>query len=192
MDSELKMFASVARDFCGAVDAVGDLPRSEFLARIQVMLSRLYAVVFEMPWVEAETDEVDRRRREGTFARLKAARQGQPPDIETAHRFALLDRMEDLLGPVNVYWETNHPTKDREVEDWSIAVALHDTYQSVSWALREIEAGARASDVIDKLKWDFALDWGRHAVDALRAIHFLMIDCWLQIFDDRLLAADTH
>ncbi len=179
MDNELQEFAVVAGDFCAAVEAVRHLPRSEFLARIQVALARLYAVVFEMPWVEAETDELERKHRESTFGRLGRALRKEPPDAETAHRFSLLDAMEDVLGPVNTFWETNHPTKDREVDDWTIAVALHDTYESVSRGLRDVKAGARSSEIVDSLKWDFTLDWGRHAVDALRAIHFLMTDHWL-------------
>jgi hypothetical protein len=180
MDTELQQFAVVARDFCAAVEAVRHLPRSEFLAWIQIALARLYAVVFEIPWIEAETDELERKHRESTFRRLHAALQKDPPDAETAHRFALLDSMEDVLGPVNTFWETNHPTKDRSVDDWSVAEALHDTYESVSRGLRDVEAGARTSEIVDSLKWDFTLDWGRHAVDALRAIHFLMTDYWLQ------------
>lgn len=169
----LEDFLAASRGFCEAAEAVERLPLKDFLMGLEVAFSRAYSVGALLPELEPDSPDLEKQHHEEGSARLHAALHGLPsPDPRDAQRWQLFDAICEKLGDMDQFWKTPDPTKSRDSDDDWLSVCVHDTYRALRWALDTAERGAPASSLLAIAWEDFTYDWGRHAVDALRALYF--------------------
>lgn len=79
------------------------------------------------------------------------------------------------LGEWDLYWEVFDPTKDSEAIRGSLADDIADVYRDIKEGLgcQDLDL-ALQGDAIWEWRVGFYSHWGKHAIDALRTIHFLL------------------
>lgn len=96
----------------------------------------------------------------------------RPGDDETRKRYA---NVLQHLGSAGAYWTTlgtaNAIDDPPEGVNLPLADDLVDTWRDVAHAVRTADGGAARSDVAWQLRFSFQSHWGRHATEALRALH---------------------
>ncbi|HXR32287.1 MAG TPA: DUF5063 domain-containing protein [Verrucomicrobiae bacterium] len=163
-------FASVAREFCSAIDAAPNTDRIELLVRVYRILPQLISEAVGLPKMELRDDESpeeeSRERQARVRLRLSDAQWGQ-----------LYEFLKVKLGDFNLYWEVWDPTKDSEAIRGSLADDFADIYRDLKEQLNLSEAHeAQPEDNIWHWRVGYHSHWGKHAIDALRTIHFLLYE----------------
>ncbi|HKF48852.1 MAG TPA: DUF5063 domain-containing protein [Terracidiphilus sp.] len=166
LSETVEQFALVAAQFCGVVDAVLSLDRSEFCTQIYRLLPKLIDQAISLPDV-APSNAEGGQDEEG----IKAPPTSESLSVEQSHakwklRYSLLtEKLEDW----DLYREVFNPVSDAEVVYGSLADDLADIYRDLSEPLNE--TSTPPEDRIWAWRFSFRSHWGQHAVDALRAIH---------------------
>lgn len=85
----------------------------------------------------------------------------------------LCNQLKEKLGDWDLYREVFDPTQDNEVIVGSLADAIADIYLDLKYgiAMKETQQ-APLEDIIWEWRFSFNCHWGKHAIDALRTIHF--------------------
>lgn len=81
------------------------------------------------------------------------------------------------LGDWDLYWQVFDPTKDNKAIYGTLADDIADIYRDLKQGLILKEAHqAPPEDIIGDWRLGFYSHWGKHAIDALRTIHFLLAE----------------
>ena len=158
MSNPIDSFAELATSYCTLIDKHGDYSAEELITRVRDFLPLLYYRALQLPQVESVDEE---------------------PDQAISHDewSALFNSLKQKLGVNDHYWAIYAPIKLEH--DIPIAASLSDDLADI-W--RDLKDGAsrwtEASEGIrDQIVWSwhfsFHYHWSDHAVDALRAIHWL-------------------
>lgn len=143
-DGAAEAFAAAARRFCTFVDGAAALTLAERLLTARTRLAELVHLASELPAVDAGEPDPDD---EGAT----------PVD---APGFAELDGYRVVFDPYG----------DGPATIGSLADDLADVYRDLGRGLAAFDTGAIAA-AIWEWRFGFHVHWGRHAVDALAAIH---------------------
>lgn len=161
-------FGAIAQTFCDVVDSAPDLDRVDLLVRVYRILPRLISEAISLPDVELGHDEGQEEERRKSIilatSQLNDARWGQ-----------LYSLLKEKLGDWNLYWQVWDPRKDNEAIHGSLADDIADIYRDLKEGLIRIEAHqSPLGDIIWDWRIAFYSHWGKHAIDAMRTIHFLL------------------
>ena len=98
-----------------------------------------------------------------------------PSQEQWSERFAALQR---ALGEWEGYWTTMaaHGEDAEQVVMLSLGDDLADIWRDLKQGLLALDAGAPPDDVIWEWRFGFYAHWGRHATEALRALHARVAD----------------
>ena len=149
-----KRFGLIAQRFCALVDSVPRLDRKELLFQFYRILPQLISEATGLPDVELADDVACSKSR-----------------LSHEQWTQLYDRLKETLGDWDLYWQVFDPTKDNEAIYGSLADDIADIYRDLKEGLDDIHL-ARAEDIIWEWRLGFSSHWGKHAIDALRTIHF--------------------
>ena len=165
-------FRSVAERFCALVDSVATLDKIEFLVQIYRMLSELIGEAMRLPRVgfdDTEGEDSDEQTLVEPSNPDSGRRSGQWSQLHHA--------LKEKLGDWNLYRQVFDPTKDSEAIHGSLADDIADIYGDLKDGLDYMESDTGAyRDAIFEWRFAYYSHWGKHAIDALRTIHFLLND----------------
>lgn len=149
---------AAAERYCGVVERAPGIDRQEFASGVQVALVGLLDAAGRLP--EVEPSNVDLR--------------DGPTLDEWSNRFAAV---QEVLGGWSGYWTTHSPTSEEgEPVLLPLADDLADIWRDMKRGLLALDAGAAEDDVIWEWRFGFRTHWGRHATEALRALHARLAD----------------
>ena len=161
-------FASVAQQFCGVIDSAHELDRIEMLVQVYRILPQLIGEGIRLPGIELSEDESQEEESQNSQARAKLR-------MSDAQWGQLYEFLKGKLGELNLYWEVWDPTKDNEAILGSLADDFADIYRDLKEGLHLAEAPqALPEDNIWHWRFGYYSHWGKHAIDALCTIHFLL------------------
>jgi len=168
-------FASIAQEFCSAIDAAPKLDRTELLVQIYKILPKLISEAISLPLVELKEDESEEEE-------IKKSQARERHQFDRAQWQELYEFLKVKLGDLNLYWEVwdptkdpKDPTKDNEAIHGSLADDFADIYGDLSEGLELSKARqALPEDNIWHWRFSYYSHWGKHAIDALRTVHFLV------------------
>jgi hypothetical protein len=163
-------FASVAQRFCSVVDSAPNLERTELLVQVYRILPRLISEAVSLPDLELDDDETPQVERRKSLARANVG--------STYPQWGrLYELLKEKLGDWDLYWEVFDPRKDNQAIHGSLADDIADIYRDLQEGLM-LGATQEASPEDNVWHWRllFYSHWGKHAIDALRTIHFLLED----------------
>jgi hypothetical protein len=144
-------FAEIADDFCDWVEMGPEDYEDEIYSALN-LLSSLYQQILALPEVEPHYEDID----------LLGLHHRDAPEI--------IERFDDL--PFHHYQSIIDPLSDKlqVPERRDIRIDLKNIYLEIKEGLDLYMEGKRASAVFH---WtaSFAFQWGRHAVDAQKALH---------------------
>jgi uncharacterized protein DUF5063 len=155
LDSILQRFRAAATTFIEAVDSPSNLERSLFLAAIGRCLAELYTSALYLPSVSPDTLEID---------------QTPFPKEEWSKLFQSL---KQRIEPLDSYWEILDSTEKGEPVQGSLAGDISEVYYDLKNDLRLEQKGISRADLLWELRESFRGHWGRHALEALKAIRDL-------------------
>lgn len=152
MSQEVEQFRSAAERYCALVESMDELSRYEFLARINLALPELYAAAVRLP--DRFVDGPD------------------PPDA-LSHKEAwdTFERVQSKLGDADAYRAVFDPWDQTEE---AIAISLAGDVSSVYRDLKDVLADDRGEHGAWDWREAFTTHWGRHATNALSAMHWLL------------------
>jgi hypothetical protein len=156
-------FRSIAAELCAIVDTAPSLDRVVMLSRLYGILPRLIHQAIELPRVSCSDGD--------TRIEIRKAR------MKTGDWDRLYQLLKERLGDWNLYWQVFDPTKDSEAIHGSLADDIADIYRDLNDGLGfENPDLALQRDAVWSWRFGFYSHWGKHAIDALRTIHFLLED----------------
>lgn len=160
-------FSAVAHRFCAVVDSAAGFEKKELLSQFYPILPKLIDEAIHLPDVElSDSDEQIEKKTSGASRRM-ATRQSQQ---EWGQLYNLL---KERLGDWDLYWQVFDPTEDSEAIYGSLADDLADIYRDVKEGIVLRETGeVPVENIVWTWRLTFGFHWGKHAMDALRTIHF--------------------
>ena len=133
------------------------MDRGEFVAQIYRVLPKLIDQAIEMPDVEGS----DRQQQKSS------------PKVRYAEWEQLYNSLKEKLGDWDLYHQVFDPTHDNEAIVGTLADDIADIFDDLKEGLVFIEAAqANPEEAIWTWRLLFYSHWGKHAMDALLAIHF--------------------
>jgi len=161
-------FGSVAQRFCAVVDSAPNLDKLELLVQVYRVLPQLIGEAIGLPNVELSDSESPEEERTKSAARAGAR-------LSEAQWGQLYAFLKEKLGDWDPYWQVFDPTKDSEAIHGSLADDIADIYRDLKEGITLSEARqALPEDNIWEWRLGFYSHWGKHAIDALLTIHFLL------------------
>ena len=154
-----KEFLLKARQYCAFVEST-TTAKEEFLRETQGLLLNLYQLATILPWTTLNYD-VDFNEQ-----------------LSNEEYEKTLTAIAEKIGSNRFYWEVFDPTKqeDTEAVAGDLVDDLGDIYRDLKYNLMIFDIGTMASQ--ESAMWDFKFGfethWGRHAIGALKTIHFLL------------------
>lgn len=144
-------FAEIANDFCDWVEMGPDDYEDEIYSALN-LLSSLYQQILQLPEVEPQYEDLD----------LLGLHHREAPEI--------IQRFDDL--PFHNYQSIIDPltNKVQTPESRDIRLDLRDIYLEIKEGLNLYTEGKQTSAVFHWTS-SFAFQWGRHVVDAQKALH---------------------
>ena len=141
-------FAELAERFCSLIEQASRADPLRFLARIQEILSELYATASALPDLTPESE--------------------QPADVQmtSAEWETRFTQLRELLGSYDQY--------EYESYERSVADDLLDVYRDLGKGLGAMRSGASPADVIWEWRFGFQTHWAAHAEGALFAIRQIL------------------
>ena len=158
-------FAQLAAAYCDCLDRHREAGLGRFLQDVHQALVAMYGLGGTLPDVEPASDNATERvLPEAAYADL----------TKSLHGF---------IGPYNLYWEIYDPLLPEPDEPvaGNLTDDLTDIYRDVHRGLHAWRSGDpdRRLDGLWDWRFSFETHWGRHSVDALRAIYWLLYDRYL-------------
>lgn len=147
-------FRELVAEYCEIVESAATLSQDVLVERLRVSVARLLAAAPRLPDVEP-SDE--------------AASASIDHDA-WSQQFRSLD---DALGDAASYWTVFDATAESEPECFLVPLAddLADIWRDLKAPLPALEADRGGEDAVWEWRVSFRSHWGRHAVEALRALH---------------------
>lgn len=159
-------FAVVANRFCSVVDSASSTERADLLLQIYRILPKLIDEAISLPDVRL-SDSDDQVEGSGQ----PAFRANVRPSVQEWGQ--LYNLLKEKLGDWDRYWQVFDPTEDDEAIFGTLADDIADIYRDLKEGLVLIEAHeAPPEDIIWNWRLLFYSHWGKHAMDALLAVHF--------------------
>lgn len=161
-----KEFELVADEYCSLVDHAAGVDRTQFLTQLYSVIPRLISAAIRLPKVElgSEDNEKDQRY----------AWQNRMNDEEWRR---LYNSLKEKLADWDSYWQVFDPRTDNEAIYGSLADDIADVYRDVRDGICLKDANATPTpELIFNLRIGYLSHWAKHAMDALRIIHFLLED----------------
>ena len=156
---ETKDFLGTARLYCVYIESTNKTDR-EFLAESQSLLLSLYQQATILPWTTLEHEEEFHNK------------------LSKEEFEKVLKRIDEKIGDNRFYREVFDPTDelDKETVCGDLVDDLGDIYKDIKYGLMIFDLGTMASreDAVWNFKFGFEKHWGRHAIGALKTIHFLL------------------
>jgi hypothetical protein len=148
VSEEIETFTSLARDFCALLETATELEPDQLRTKLLHVLPALYLAGAKLPKLDVDADV-----------------EHVPLELD------LLVALSRHLGDNDTYWDVFDPTQKDEPIAGSIAADLSEIRFDLQQGLAALERGPIEAVVWE---WRFGFDhhWGRHLVDALRAIHW--------------------
>jgi hypothetical protein len=148
-----------AERYCSLIERAETFEREAFAAALAESLAGLLSAASQLPAVSPT--EVDLP--EG------------PPEEEWSERFAAVQR---VLGEWEGYWTTTATDGDGADEAVMLPLGddLADIWRALKRGLLALADGAPPDDVAWEWRFGFYTHWGRHATEALRALHARLAD----------------
>ena len=157
---EVLDFLVTARQFCSFIESTTKSGEG-FMAESQHLLLHLYQLASNLPWTSLEHDE-------------KFDDQLPKEEFEK-----ILVSLSNKIGNERFYWDVFNPTLQEEKTEANcgdLVDDLGDIYRDIKYGLMIFDLGTMAS--CESAVWDFKFGlenhWGRHAVCAIKAMHFLV------------------
>jgi len=148
-----------AERYCSLIERAGSFGRGAFVAALAESLAGLLAAASRLPDVSpTDADLPD-----------------LPVQEQVRERFAAV---QQVMGDWEGYWTTLATHGDDAQEGVMLPVSddLADIWRDLKQGLLALEAGALADDVLWEWRFGFYTHWGRHATEALRALHARLAD----------------
>ena len=159
-------FASVAQRFCGVVDSAPNLERTELLVQVYRILPQLISEAVTLPPMELDDTQTPEDEKRESLARANVG--SRYPQWSQ-----LYELLKEKLGDWDLYWEVFDPRKDNQAIHGSLADDIADIYRDLKEGLVLGETQeASPGDNVWHWRLGFFSHWGKHAIDALRTIHF--------------------
>jgi hypothetical protein len=146
-----------AERYCALIERAESWERQAFVIASASSLSGLLSAASHLPDVEPTDSELP----------------DGPAREQWRERFAAVQRK---LGDLGNYWTTlsTHGDDASEVVLLPLGDDLADIWRDLKRGLLALEGGAPSSDVTWEWRFGFYTHWGRHATEALRAVHALV------------------
>lgn len=159
----VQQFVQSAEVFCSLLEGSNSLTTAQFLVKLADSLATLYKMGLNLPEVEPQSSEPDD---------LEAIRQS----IKTIHWGDDWARFRRNLDGYKRYYEQNDPSGEFMV--MFLDNDLLEIWEDVKRELLVFHNGSDAYDREAVWQWRFGLQnhWGRHLVDALRGVHWILSD----------------
>jgi hypothetical protein len=139
------------------VDSGPTLERDAFLSGVGRSLSELYCVALEVPLIEPASDVVD----ETPFSSEEWAQ--------------LYHSLREKIGELDSYWGVSDSTEKEEPIQASLAGDISEIYYDLKENLQLREKVIDQADLLFDVYLSFRDHWGRHAIDALKALYHLRL-----------------
>lgn len=147
-------FRREAEQYCSLIERAASLKQEEFAAQLTASLAALLSAAARLPdATPTDTDLPDR-----------------PSHEQWSERFA---EVQTALGEWEAYWTTLAPYGEEAEEAVMLPLGddLADIWRDLRQGLLALEDGASPEDVVWEWRFGFYSHWGRHATEALRALH---------------------
>lgn len=160
LGAQVEDFTALVREYVLLVDRAAETPLNVFVSRCSILLPRLYVGAQLLPRVE-------------------------PPDGVESHEFAgdvrgafPTPQIATLLGKLDLYKEVFDPLDDEEIVLSRLSNDLGEIYWDLKSPLVDFDSGDPVRRVLAVWDWrfEFQSHTGRHIVDALRPIFWLVFD----------------
>lgn len=157
-------FSTVAQAFCAAVDSAEASDKNAFLMRIYRELPRLIEAALQLP----QTEPTDSTESDAS------------PRLSHEEWKRVYDVVAAKTGEWDCYWQVFDPTKTDEPVAASLADDIADIYRDLSAGIVLNRAQqCPPQDIIWDWRTSFYTHWGKHAIDAMQAIHSHAFDIQL-------------
>lgn len=123
----------------------------------------------ELPEVEYSNDDEDESEE------MRKPKPHGDPRMQEDKWQQIYSSLEERLREWNLYWQVFEPREDPEAIRGSLADDIADICRDLKEGIDLGEAGQTpARDIVFEWWFGFYSHWGKHAIDALRTIHFLI------------------
>jgi Domain of unknown function (DUF5063) len=161
-------FGLIAQQYCSLVDSRSALEKSEFLLQVYRMLPELIAEAIRLPLINFGDDENEVQ--EATINQIRAR-----TEMRQQEWGQLYNSLKEQLGDWDLYWQVFDPRKDNEAIRGSLADDIADVYRELKDGIVLKEAiEIPPHEIVFEWRLGFFTHWGKHAIDALRTMHFLL------------------
>jgi len=151
----IETFPGLTGEFCFLIEDCDNRSR-QFVQELAVHLSRLCEVGLRLPLAESATDDV-KHTPEGTA-------------VHTKEWAKLSDKLRQIFGPLDLYWEVFDPTQKADPVSCSLAIDIAEIYLDLKDALKLQKSGAALNDMYWQWRFDFHSHWSKHASGVPRAL----------------------
>jgi hypothetical protein len=160
-------FDAVAREFCAIVDAAPSLDRTDFLLRIYQVLPNLISGAIRLPKVSGD-DESDESDEPSPQSRV---------NVDKVRFGKLYTFLQEKLGDWDGYMQVFDPIEDKEAICGTLADDITDIYNDLKEGTLLLEGySEQPEEAIWSWRLHYYFHWGKHAIDALLALHFRLQD----------------
>jgi hypothetical protein len=149
-----------AEHFCSLIDGADSRGRKDFVDALVVSIASLVAAALRLPGVSPTERDLPHG----------------PSQDEWKDRF---DAIQIALDDWDPYWTTLTVIDGFDAPEavlLTLADGLADIWRDLKRGLLALDAGAPNQDVIWDWRYGFYTHWGRHATEALRALHPHLLD----------------
>jgi hypothetical protein len=148
-----------AERYCSVVERAESYERDAFVAALAESLAGVFAAASRLPAVQPS----------------ESASEYRPSQAQWRDRFRAI---HEALGDRADYWTTLAPHGEgtQEVVTLPLGDDLADIWGDLKEGLLALESGVPPDDVIWEWRFGFYTHWGRHATEALRALHARLAD----------------
>lgn len=156
-------FVETVTEYCALVEDVGSLQSAAFARRVAALLAQLYQAAIILP-------------------DLGIGREDDSRDVLPAHQAeGVKESIAAAFGKSDVYWHLYSPYEVEAPVASSLGDDLAGIYRELKAGIAVYSRGASEDTAQAVWEWRFGFQhhWGRHAVNALRAIHSLIADSLL-------------
>ena len=154
VEADWLRFQDAAQRYCAVIDSVGEMQDSvDLYAAIAVPLADLYAAGRRLSVVNTSDDDFE---------------------VEELSHDAwrgIFEAIDRLTGDADPYRTVFDPQEDSEVVEAALADDLADIYRDVLPAVRWNDP-VHLNDLLFELWMSFQGHWARHALEAMRVIHW--------------------
>ena len=159
MNEVAEQFRRAAESYCALIEETSADGRDVYDAILE-RLASLYLAGQRLPQIEPATEE------------------GLPDRPTMAAMSSVTQRLSPSFEPRDFYWSVDPYDRkpQKNTPGSTISGDLAEIWRDVKQGLLALEAGSPEDDVVWDWWFGFDSHWGRHAVDALAALHKLRSD----------------